>query len=229
MRILVVEDEVRLAQTICDLLCAAHYLVDVVHDGQSVLDCAQSGIYDGAIFDIMLPKLDGLSAVKALRQGGSSLPVLILTARTQLDDRVKGLDSGADYYLTKPFQREELLACLRALLRRKDEIQSDEIRFGDLRLDTQRASLSCGDNEMILSAREMELLRLLMRNGTVIVPKETLILKVWGFDNEAESNVLEVYISFLRRKIKHLGANVRIEAVRRMGYHLQEGDTCLKN
>lgn len=224
MRILIVEDEVRLASTLKDILEGEHYLVDVVYDGEAGLDCAQSGIYDGALLDVMLPKLDGFSVARRLRSEGNPLPILMLTARTETHDRVQGLDCGADYYLTKPFQKEELLACLRALLRRQGELVREELQFGDLTLDLLAGSLRRGEKSVQLSAREFELMRLLMANREVIVPKETLLLKVWGYDSEAESNVVEVYISFLRRKLKHMGTSVQIEAVRRMGYHLQEGE-----
>lgn len=223
MRILVVEDEQRLASTIADLLAGERYLVDVVYDGEVGLDAALSGIYDCAILDVMLPKLDGFAVVQQLRQQGSALPVLMLTARTQTGDRVKGLDCGADYYLTKPFQTEELLACLRALLRRQSEVVREVLCYGDLKLDILSGELGCGERSVQLSAKELELLRLLMKNRDMIVSKETLVLKVWGYDCEAESNVLEVYISFLRRKLKHIHSKVQIEAVRRMGYHLREG------
>jgi len=223
MRILIVEDEERLASTLSDILAGERYLVDVVYDGEAGLDCAMSEIYDAAILDVMLPKLDGFSVVKRLREHGHSLPVLMLTARTQMGDRVRGLDCGADYYLTKPFQKEELLACLRALLRRPGEVVREELEYGDLTLDLLSSMLSCGDKTVQLSAREFELMRILMSNRDIIVPKETLLLKVWGYDSEAESNVLEVYISFLRRKLKHMASKVQIEAMRRMGYHLKEG------
>ena len=222
MRILIVEDEVRLASTLEDLLESEHYMVDVCHDGVTGLDDALSGIYDGMILDVMLPGMDGFQVVTRLRQEGSSLPVLMLTAKTDLDDRVTGLDKGADYYLTKPFEQEELLACLRALLRRQGEVVSEELEYGGLSLNLQTCMLRQGSRSTRLSSREFEIMRLLLTNRENIIPKETLLVKVWGFESSAEDNVVEVYISFLRKKLQHIKSPVQIEAVRRMGYHLKE-------
>ena len=210
MRILVVEDERSLAGTLADILGRERYLVDLAYDGEEGLDCALSGIYDGMILDVMLPKLSGFEVLRRLRQSGSALPVLMLTARSELSDRVAGLDAGADYYLTKPFEREELLACLRAILRRPTGEESGQ--------------LCCGGQSVQLGAKECQLMRLLMAAGGAVVPRETLYLKGWGYDGEAEGNVVEVYMSFLRRKLTHLRSRVQIEAVRRMGYHLREAE-----
>lgn len=225
MRILIVEDEVRLASTLSDMLEASHYLTDVCHDGEAGLDNALSGIYDAVILDIMLPKMDGFEVVRRMREEDCHTPVLMLTAKTELEDRVHGLDQGADYYLTKPFEREELLACLRALLRRSGEVRPDSPAFGDLELDMAGGVLRCGGKQARLSAKEFELMGQLLRNGEQIIPKETLLLKVWGYESEAESNTVEVYISFLRKKLQYLRSRVQIEAVRRMGYHLKDGGT----
>ena len=222
MRILIVEDEVRLAATLADILEGAHYLTDVCHDGEAGLDNALSGIYDAVLLDVMLPKMDGFEVVRRMREEDCHTPVLMLTAKTELEDRVHGLDQGADYYLTKPFEREELLACLRALLRRTGEVRPDSPAFGDLELDMAGGVLRCGGKQARLSAKEFELMGQLLRNGEQIIPKETLLLKVWGYESEAESNTVEVYISFLRKKLQYLRSQVRIEAVRRMGYHLKE-------
>lgn len=224
MRILVVEDERPLASTLADLLGRERYLVDVAYDGEAGLDCALSGIYDGVILDVMLPKLDGFEVLRRLRQAGSATPVLLLTARSELGDRITGLDAGADYYLTKPFEREELLACLRAILRRPGELAPSSLRFGDLELEEETGKLLCGGMWVQLGAKECQLMRLLMAASGTVVPRETLYLRAWGYDGEAEGNVVEVYMSFLRRKLKHLKSRVRIEAVRRMGYHLEEGE-----
>lgn len=221
MRILIVEDEVRLASMIKEILVQAKYFVDVVHDGESGLDYARSGIYDGLIFDVMLPLMDGFEAVRSLRDEGVSTPVLMLTARSKTSDRVDGLDAGADYYLTKPFQKEELLACIRALLRRQGESVREEASFGDLTLDLNANTITCRDETIPLSAREFELARLLITSEGGLVPKETIFLKIWGYDSEAESNVVEAYVSFLRRKLRHIGSVVQLVAVRRKGYHLQ--------
>ncbi len=220
MRILIVEDETRLASMIKDILVQGKYFADVVHDGETGLDYARSGIYDGLIFDVMLPEVDGFTAVKTLRQEGISTPVLMLTARNKTSDRVDGLDAGADYYLTKPFQKEELLACIRALLRRQGDTVKEELHFGDVTLDLNSNTISCKGETLSLSAREFELARLLLSSEEQIVPKETIFLKIWGYDSEAESNVVEAYVSFLRRKLRHMKSDVQLVAVRRKGYHL---------
>ena len=223
MRILIVEDETRLAGTLAELLHRRGYTVDVSHDGVSGLDNARSGIYDLVLLDAMLPGLDGFSLLQQLRAGGDTVPVLMLTARSDLSDRVRGLDCGADYYLTKPFETEELLACIRSLLRRGGETaDSGAVSFGDLRLQMTTFLLSCGDRFVRLSRREYDLMELLMRNGSQIVSKEQLILKVWGYDSAAEDNNVEVYISFLRRKLTHLHSRVRIKTLRMVGYCLEE-------
>ena len=215
MRILIVEDEKRLADTLAELLHRRGYAVDVSYDGVSGLDNARSGIYDLVLLDAMLPELDGFSLLQQLRAGGETVPVLMLTARSDLSDRVRGLDCGADYYLTKPFETEELLACIRSLLRRGGETaDSGATVFGDL--------LSCGDRSVRLSRREYDLMELLMKNGSQIVSKEQLILKVWGYDSAAEDNNVEVYISFLRRKLAHLRSRVQIKTLRMVGYCLEE-------
>lgn len=223
MRVLIVEDEVRLASTLADILAEAHYLTDVCHDGVSGLDNALSGIYDGVILDVMMPKMDGFEVVRRMREEGCHVPVLMLTAKTELSDRVTGLDRGADYYLTKPFEREELLACLRALLRRTGEVRTASPAFGDLELDVSGGVLRCGGKSARLSAKEFELMSQLLINGANIVSKESLLLKVWGYESGAESNTVEVYVSFLRKKLQYLRSTVQIEAVRRMGYHLKDG------
>ena len=223
MRILIVEDETRLAGTLAELLHRRGYTVDVSHDGVSGLDNARSGIYDLVLLDAMLPGLDGFSLLQQLRAGGDTVPVLMLTARSDLSDRVRGLDCGADYYLTKPFETEELLACIRSLLRRGGETaDSGAVSFGDLRLEMTTFLLSCGDRSVRLSRREYDLMELLMKNGSQIVSKEQLILKVWGYDSAAEDNNVEVYISFLRRKLTHLHSRVRIRTLRMVGYCLEE-------
>ena len=223
MRILIVEDEKRLADTLAELLHRRGYAVDVSYDGVSGLDNARSGIYDLVLLDAMLPGLDGFTLLQQLRAGGDTVPVLMLTARSDLSDRVRGLDCGADYYLTKPFETEELLACIRSLLRRGGETaDSGAVSFGDLRLEMTTFLLSCGDRFVRLSRREYDLMELLMKNGSQIVSKEQLILKVWGYDSAAEDNNVEVYISFLRRKLAHLRSRVQIKTLRMVGYCLEE-------
>ena len=205
MRILVVEDEKRLAQNLQELLRREGYTVDVSYDGVSGLDNALSGIYDLLVLDVMLPGLDGFAVLERLRASGSDLPVLMLTARGELSDRVRGLDQGADYYLTKPFQTPELLACARRLLRRPGTFQ-----------------VSCGERSARLSRKEFDLLEMLMRNGGQILSKEQLLLKAWGYDSNAEDNNVEVYISFLRRKLELVHSRMRIRTVRLVGYCLEE-------
>ena len=224
MRILVVEDEKRLAQTLVDLLTQNNYLVDVSYDGEHGLDSGLTGIYDAIILDIMLPFLDGFQVIQALRSQQNNTPVLMLTAKSELEDRIKGLDLGSDYYVTKPFEPKELLACLRAIMRRKGEIQPCEITYGDLTLNPETAELFCLERSIRLRAKEMELLRLLMENKDRLLSKETLQTKVWGYDSEVEGNVVEVYLSFLRKKLAHIKSNVKISAVRMVGYRLEVGN-----
>lgn len=223
MRILVVEDEVRLAETLGELLRRQGYTVDLCHDGVSGLDHAASGIYDLVLLDAMLPGMDGFTLLRQLRGGGSSVPVLMLTARSDVSDRVRGLDSGADYYLTKPFETEELLACVRLLLRRSDgEARVDDaLTYGDLRLEPGTFLLSCAQRSVRLSRREYDLMELLMRNRRQILTKEQILTRVWGYDSDAEDNNVEVYISFLRRKLTHLHSKVKIKTVRLVGYGLE--------
>jgi DNA-binding response OmpR family regulator len=223
MRILIVEDEVRLARTLSDLLNRQGYTTDMCHDGISGLDNAASGIYDLILLDAMLPGMDGFTLLRRLRGEGHAVPVLMLTARSDVTDRVHGLDSGADYYLTKPFEAQELLACIRLLLRRGGgEVKLDDaVSFGDLRLENSSFTLNCQERSVRLSRREYDLMELLMRNGSQIVTKEQLLLKVWGYDSEAEDNNVEVYISFLRRKLTHLHSAVRIKTIRLVGYCLE--------
>ena len=221
MRILVVEDEKRLARTIGDLLEAHNYTVDLCYDGESGLDNAMSAIYDAMILDVMLPKMDGFTVARKLRSAGSSLPILMLTARSEVEDRVTGLDSGADYYLTKPFASEELLACLRALTRKQGGALDNVVSFGDLRLELSSCMLICGERSVRLSRKEFAIMGLLMANGDQVVAKDTLILKVWGYESDAEDNNVEVYISFLRKKLVHLKSSVVIRTLRMLGYHLE--------
>ncbi|MCD7858400.1 MAG: response regulator transcription factor [Clostridiales bacterium] len=222
MRILIVEDEKRLAQTLGDLMEAHHFTADLCHDGETGLDNAPSGIYDAIILDVMLPGMDGFTVVRRLRQAGNRTPVLMLTARTEVTDRVSGLDCGADYYLTKPFDSEELMACLRAITRRKtDGGDSNVLIYGDLRLELASCLLVCGERSVRLSRKEFEIMGKLMSNGDWVVTKESLLLSVWGYESNAEDNNVEVYISFLRKKLAHLKSNVSIKTLRMLGYHLE--------
>ena len=222
MRVLIVEDEARLASSLQDLLELNGYAADIAHDGESGLDNALTGIYDVILLDVMLPKLDGFSLLRRLRGEGDSTPVLMLTARDQVSDKVEGLDCGADYYLTKPFEPQELLACIRALTRRQPELRDpDLVSCGDLSLDKRLFTLSCGARSVRLSRKEYDLMELLMRNQGLIVTKESLLVKVWGYESDAEDNNVEVYISFLRKKLDHLHSTVNIRTIRMVGYCLE--------
>ena len=222
MRILIIEDEPRLAATLADIAAQNRDLTDICHDGQSGLDCALSGIYDAIILDVMLPKLNGFEVIQRLRESGNTTPVLMLTARTELLDRVRGLDGGADYYLTKPFDTEELLACLRAITRRGSNLRPEALKYGDIDLDLSAGELLCGLKSVRLGAKELELLRLLMANQGILLPKEQIYLKIWGYDSQADDSIVEVYLSFLRRKLAHVGSHVKITVVRRLGYRLED-------
>ena len=222
MRVLIIEDEVRLASTLQDLLDMNGYTADVCHDGESGLDNVLSVIYDVVLLDVMLPKMDGFTVLRNLRAAGNAVPVLMLTARSELSDRVEGLDCGADYYLTKPFEPRELLACIRALTRRQPELRSsDAVEFGDLKLDKSSFTLSCGDRSLRLSRKEFDMMELLMRNRDMVLTKETLLLKIWGYESDAEDNNVEVYVSFLRKKLEHLRSKVKIKTIRMVGYCLE--------
>ena len=222
MRILIIEDEVRLAGTLADMVGEDSYTADVTHDGESGLDSALSGVYDAIVLDVMLPKLDGFELLKRVRAAGIQTPVLMLTAKSDLIDRVYGLDLGADYYLTKPFENAEFLACLRAVLRRQGEITPDQLTFGDLTLTPAMGVLRCKERALTLSAKELEIMRLLMVNQNNILSKETLLIKVWGYDTDAGDNNVEAYISFLRKKLLLLRSVVTLGVVRRLGYRLEE-------
>ena len=225
MRVLIVEDEVRLATTLQDLLEMDGFTADVCHDGESGLDNALTGIYDVILLDVMLPKLDGFTVLRRLRAEGNATPVLMLTARSEVTDKVTGLDSGADYYLTKPFEPRELLACVRALTRRQPELRStDQLRCGDLTLEKGTFTLSCGERSVRLSRKEYDMMELLMLNQKVVITKEKLLVKIWGYESDAEDNNVEVYVSFLRKKLEHLHSQVRIKTIRMVGYCLEFPD-----
>ena len=218
MRVLVVEDDVRLAQALGRILEENGYDSDIVHDGVSGRDWATSGLYDVVILDVMLPKLDGFSVVAELRRGGVSTPVLLLTARDAVPDKITGLDSGADDYMTKPFSPAELLAHLRALTRRQGEVVFETLAAGDLSLNLESFDLSCGAKSIHLSFKEFSLARVLLANPGQVVSKDLLIEKVWGVESSAEDNNVEAYVSFLRKKLAFLGSTTRIETLRKAGY-----------
>lgn len=220
MRVLVVEDEKRLAETIADVIEEAGDIVDIQNNGEDGYYDAISGIYDAIVLDVMLPGMDGFEILKKLREEDVPTPVLMLTARTELDDRVTGLNLGADYYLTKPFQNEELVAALHAIMRRKADIIPDDLEYGDLVLSTSTLELKKGTKSIRLNTKEFELMRYLMINGENILSKETIINKIWGYDSDAGDNNVEAYVSFLRRKLASLKSDVSIAVVRMKGYHL---------
>ncbi len=221
MRILVIEDEVRLANTLADIITGGNDIADVSYDGESGLDNALSDIYDAIVLDVMLPKIDGFEILQRLRQAKINTPVLMLTARSDLEDRVKGLDFGADYYLTKPFEVAEFSACLRSVMRRRSEIVPEVIAYADLTLNPATCELKCNGQSVRLSFKEQAIMQLLILNGANILSKETILLKVWGYDSDADDNNVEAYMSFLRKKLSFLKSKVAITVVRRVGYHLE--------
>ena len=220
MNILVIEDEKLLAQSIRAVLEQKGFAVETVYDGETGAEYARLGIYDLVILDVMLPGMDGFQVAQTLRSGRCATPILMLTARSGIDDRIQGLNAGADYYLTKPFDTRELLACVGALLRRQGG-QVDELTFGNTALDLGSSQLVCGEKAVRLSAREFDVMRLLMQSGSRILSKEQLLARVWGYESNAVENHVEVYVGFLRKKLRAIGSDVRISAIRRLGYHLE--------
>lgn len=221
MNILVVEDERNLADAICHILEQEGYNAEAAYDGKTGLAYAESGMYDAAILDVMLPGMDGFSIVKCLRRAQNDLPVMMLTAKTSTQDKVEGLDCGADDYMTKPFEAPELLARVRALTRRKGEMVIDTMEFGDLKLDLGTHDLTCGEASVHLSKREFDVMRMLMSGTGRIVSKQDLLTRVWGADADASENSVEAYVSFLRKKIKHVKSKVIITTLRMLGYRLE--------
>ena len=220
MKILIVEDETLLADSLRDLLEARGFETEVVCDGESGAAYAELGVYDRVILDVMLPKLDGWQAARQIRARRCGVPILMLTARSGILDRVEGLNAGADYYLSKPFDTRELLACVNALLRRQGK-QVDELCYGNTSLDLSAGTLSCEGGRVQLSAKEFGVMRQLMQARERLVSKDALLERVWGYDSNAVENHVEVYAGFLRKKLRSIGSNLRIEAVRRLGYHLE--------
>lgn len=226
MRILLVEDEKRMAAALCELLRLEKYEVDHYVNGQEGLSALESSIYDIAILDVMLPKMNGFEITKTARSRGIVTPILILSAKAELDDKVKGLDCGADDYLTKPFMTKELLARLRALGRRTLGTTDGILSFGDIQLETGGLTLTCATNgqSVRLSEKEYRILEYFIANSGQILTREQLALKIWGFDSEAEYNNVEVYMSFTRKKLAFVGAKTEIKAVRGIGYELRCDD-----
>ena len=223
MKLLLVEDEKQLSEALSQILINNKYSVDVIYDGENGLEYALTDIYDVIILDIMLPKLNGLEILRRLRRENISTPVLLLTAKDSVDDKVIGLDLGADDYLPKPFDPKELLARLRAISRRKGEVISDNLlTFGDISLNLSNYDLSCRDNTITLTQKEFEILNYFMQRPKSIVSKDDLITKLWGFDSDVEYNNIEDYISFLRKKLLFMNSSVKITTIRRAGYKLEE-------
>ena len=221
MNVLVVEDERNLADAIVKILEDEGYNAEATYDGKAGLTCAKSGLYDAIVLDVMLPGMSGYDVVNKMRHAGVSTPVLMLTAGTSTEDKVRGLDSGADDYMTKPFEAPELLARLRALTRRRGDVLIDEIKFADIRLDLNTHDLSCGEKSVHLSGKEFEVLSILMGSSSRVVSKQDLLTRVWGTDGEASENSVEAYVSFIRKKLTHIGSKVQVTTLRMLGYRLE--------
>ena len=221
MQILIAEDEMALSNAIKQILTQNGYFVDAVYDGATAVEYAESMSYDLIILDVMMPEADGFEVVKKLRRDQVNTPILMLTARNQVQDKVSGLNFGADDYMTKPFETDELLARISALTRRKGKVYIEEIRCGDLRLDLASAVLHCGESYVQLSKKEFDVIKEFFYNPHITISSETLIVKVWGIESEATDNNVEVYISFIRKKLKFLGSKTSIKKVQKIGYRLE--------
>lgn len=221
MRILIIEDEIRLADALGQIMEEAKYMVDIVYNGDDGLSYAMSNLYDVIVLDVMLPKKNGFEVVKELRAKKNATPVIMLTARDDVRDKINGLDKGADDYMTKPFIPEELLARIRALSRRQGDVVLEELTFGDLTLNLSTNDLWCGCKSVHLGYKEFEILKILMSNPKILISKDTLITKVWGTESNAEDNNVEAYISFLRKKFYYLESKAGIGTIRKVGYRLE--------
>ena len=224
MQALIVEDEKRLAQALKEILTDVKYMVDVVYDGEDGYQYAREGIYDVIILDVMLPKMDGFQVAKQLRSEKITTPIIMLTAKDGIDDKIQGLDCGADDYMTKPFVAEELLARIRAVTRRKGEVVLDTVKYKDIELDLETGVLklvgASEEDQVHLSYKEFEIMKLFMTTPENTYSKEDIIVKVWGYDSDATDNNVEAYVSFLRKKLAHIGSQVKIEAIRKIGYKI---------
>lgn len=221
MRLLLAEDKKTLSNALVTILKHNNYSVDAVYNGEDAIDYIETGVYDGAILDIMMPKVDGITVLKTIRAGGNKMPVLLLTAKSDVDDKVLGLDAGADDYLTKPFVTKELLARIRAMTRRQAELTDNSLSFGDLKLDRVSFELSSPSGKLPLTAKEFQIMESFMNHPSQIISAERLMEKIWGFDSDSEINVVWTYISYLRKKLKLLQSGVTIKAVRNIGYTLE--------
>jgi len=223
MRILLAEDELRMAKALCEILHQEKYDVDHVKDGAEASEALNTNIYDLIILDVMMPYKNGFLVCKEAREKGITTPILMLTAKSLVDDKVLGLDSGADDYLTKPFQTKELLARIRALTRRTGDIKDDKLSFGDITLDKNTFLLECtkNKNSVSLSAKEYKVMEYMINNHKSILTREQFAMKIWGYDSEAEYNNVEVYMTFVRRKLSYIGSKTEIKAIRNIGYQLR--------
>ena len=225
MKILIIEDEKLLADSLKAVLRGKGFEVEIVNDGEAGAEYAMLGIYDLLILEVMMPKMDGYQVARQVRAKRCTTPILMLTAKSGLEDRIQGLNAGADYYLTKPFDTRELLACINALLRRQGN-QVDELVYGNTALELSTGILVCGKNSVRLSAREFDVMRFLLQSRGQNLSKEVILARVWGYDSNAVENHVEVYVGFLRKKLQAIGSNVRIAAIRRLGYHLEVDEQC---
>ena len=221
MRILLVEDERELSNALVAILTRSNYSVDPVYDGEDALYYLETENYDAVILDIMIPKMDGIEVLKTIRKEGNKIPVIMLTAKSEIDDRVVGLDSGADDYLTKPFASKELLARLRALTRRGEQLTENIVKVGNISLNRSSFELFSDSGSFRLANKEYQMIEMLMVNQNQLIPTEKFMERIWGYDSEAEINVVWVHISFLRKKLQQLKANIQIKANRNMGYSLE--------
>lgn len=220
MKILIIEDEVLLAETMKTMLRKKGFEVECVYNGEDGAAYAETGIYDLLILDVMMPKMNGFEVARKVRSARCGTPILMLTAKSELEDEIEGLNAGADYYLTKPFDTRKLMACINALLRRQGP-QVNELVLGNTSLDLATSTLHCGSEQIRLSSKEFDVMRFLMASRGQILPKELILCRVWGFGSNAVENYVEVYVGLLRKKLKHIGSNIQIEAIRRMGYLME--------
>lgn len=217
MRVLLAEDEKALSKALVKIFESNNYSIDAVYDGEEALDYFEGGNYDAVILDIMMPKVDGITVLKKIRESGSNLPVLMLTAKAEIDDKVLGLDSGANYYLTKPFDAKELLAAVRAITRSDHEVDT-KISFGNLTLDRANYELATPSGNVTLANKEFQMMEMLMANPGKVISVDAFMDHIWGYDTETESNVVWVYVSYLRKKLAAIGSDVKIKALRNTGY-----------
>ncbi|MBQ7688904.1 MAG: response regulator transcription factor [Clostridia bacterium] len=224
MRLLLAEDEKELSDALCAILKHSNYTVDAVYNGEDATEYLRTGVYDAAVLDIMMPKKNGLEVLRTARAEGINIPILLLTAKSEIDDRVTGLDAGADDYLTKPFAMKELLARIRVMTRHKHETTDNTLSFGNVTLDRLRFEVRCGDKGIRLANKEFQMLEMLLSRPGQVISTETFMDKIWGWDSETELNVVWVNISYIRKKLANIGANVKITAVRNMGYAVELTD-----